>query len=68
MADAHGRGNAVSNWSLATAMSAHDRQLIEATLQMAYETVRNEGREATADEIIESLTGREPPRHAPRLD
>jgi hypothetical protein len=49
-------------------MSAHDRQLIEATLMHAYETLRDEGREATVEEIVEALTGREPPRHAPRLD
>lgn len=64
------RRNDPSNWSLATAMTEHDRQLIQATLDLAYEVMRDEGREASLDEIVNSLTGRftHETKHYPRLD
>jgi alpha-D-ribose 1-methylphosphonate 5-triphosphate diphosphatase PhnM len=60
-----------SNWSLATALSEHDRQLISATLEIAYEAIRDSGVEATVEEVERALTGRDPEqpfRPAARLD
>jgi len=60
-----------SNWSLAHASSEYIRQVIQATLDIANEVMRQEGREATLDDVERVLSGRDmihPPKHYPRLD
>lgn len=59
-----------SNWSLALALSAHDDQLIEATLDISQDIMRDEGREATVADIKQSLKGYgpHPPKHYPKMD
>jgi hypothetical protein len=61
------RSDPPSNWSLALAMSEHDNQIIQATLDIASEIMRDEGREATVQDVKRNLTGY-PPKHPPRMD
>jgi hypothetical protein len=56
-----------SNWTLATALTVYDKQLVAASRDIAYELLRDTGREATVEEIEHELTGARPKPY-PRMD